>query len=265
MDYPRAQNTKDDEEEKRPIRRVRSPSRPRTWHPPNFHKPRIGRGFYKPHFPRDDHSFYKGGYKYNYFKPRLCISRKDYLPPKPYRIPVREKDDGRADMERRKEKEKPKDERGKEHFDLRETIERNSPTRQSCTPRPVFTRATSSRDKDVQFTVSLSDRHQSSEINHRASKSKDREWSKDMELPLTASQTAARDRAIQQKRREIDEVYYQECEMFSLVVKMLIAKDPSLEGPIQSSLQENLRDIGKRCVVAMKKFIEDYDSRDLLN
>lgn len=83
-------------------------------------------------FPRDDHSFYKGGYKYNYFKPRLGISHKDYLPPKPYRIPVREKDDGRADMERRKEKEKPKDERGKEHFDLRETIERNSPTRQSC-------------------------------------------------------------------------------------------------------------------------------------
>lgn len=58
----------------------------------------------------------------------------------------------------------------------------------------------------VVLQVSLSDRHQSSERDQRASKSKDREWSKDMELPLTASQTAARDRAIQQKRREIDEV-----------------------------------------------------------
>lgn len=59
------------------------------------------------------------------------------------------------------------------------------------------------------------------------------------------------------------QVYYQECEMFGLVAKMLIAKDQSLEGPIQSSLQENLRDIGKRCVDAMERFIEDYDSREL--
>lgn len=56
------------------------------------------------------------------------------------------------------------------------------------------------------------------------------------------------------------QLYYQECEMFGHVAKMLIEKDPSLERPIQSSLQENLRDIGKRCVAAMKKFIEDYDS-----
>ncbi|XP_037334271.1 uncharacterized protein LOC119222039 [Pungitius pungitius] len=55
-------------------------------------------------------------------------------------------------------------------------------------------------------------------------------------------------------------VYYQECEMFGLVAKMLIAKDPSLELPIQSALQENLRDIGQRCVEGMEKFIADYDS-----
>ncbi|MEQ2215111.1 hypothetical protein XENOCAPTIV_027594 [Xenoophorus captivus] len=61
------------------------------------------------------------------------------------------------------------------------------------------------------------------------------------------------------------QVYYQECEMFGLVAKMLIAKDSSLERPIQSSLQENLRDIGKRCVEAMERFIEDYDSRELLH
>ena len=61
------------------------------------------------------------------------------------------------------------------------------------------------------------------------------------------------------------QVYYQECEMFGLVAKMLIAKDPSLERPIQSSLQENLRDIGKRCVEAMEKFIVEYDSRELLH
>lgn len=59
------------------------------------------------------------------------------------------------------------------------------------------------------------------------------------------------------------QVYYQECETFGLVAKMLIAKDQSLERSIQSSLQENLRDIGKRCVEAMEKFIEDYDSREM--
>lgn len=48
--------------------------------------------------------------------------------------------------------------------------------------------------------------------------------------------------------------------MFGLVAKMLIDKDPSLEVPIQSSLRENLRDIGKRCVDAMEKFVEGYDS-----
>lgn len=51
--------------------------------------------------------------------------------------------------------------------------------------------------------------------------------------------------------------------MFGLVVKMLIAKDPSLEVPIQASLQQNLRDIGARCVKAMEKFIAEYDSREL--
>lgn len=58
-------------------------------------------------------------------------------------------------------------------------------------------------------------------------------------------------------------MYYQECEMFGLVVKMLIAKDPSLKIPIQASLQQNLRDIGARCVEAMEKFINDYDLREL--
>lgn len=59
------------------------------------------------------------------------------------------------------------------------------------------------------------------------------------------------------------QVYYKECENFAFVAKMLIAKDQCLERSIQSSLQENLRDIGTRCVEAMEKFIEDYDSREL--
>lgn len=54
--------------------------------------------------------------------------------------------------------------------------------------------------------ICQSDRNQSRERDHNGIKSKERERSRDGELPSTASQTATRDRAIQQKRKEIDEV-----------------------------------------------------------
>ncbi|KAG7332238.1 hypothetical protein KOW79_004072 [Hemibagrus wyckioides] len=79
----------------------------------------------------------------------------------------------------------------------------------------------------------------------------------------SVTRAAARSRAIQKKREEIEEVYRQDCDTFGVVVKMLVAKDPSLERPIQSSLRENLREIGLRCVEAMEQFIHEYDSREL--
>ncbi|KAM7411664.1 hypothetical protein PAMA_021583 [Pampus argenteus] len=234
-------------DENRPIRRVRSPSRPRAW-PSNSSKPKFGGRFYKPHFPRDDHhSYFKPGFsnqRYHHFNPHSHFHRKDHFHPKLHHNALRERD------------------REKERYEQRERTDGSSPPKQKNTTRPSLPKRTPSRDKDIQFTVSQSSRNQHRERDHRGSKSVERERSRDSELPLTAGQTAARDRAIQQKRKEIDEVYYQECEMFGLVVKMLIAKDPSLEHPIQSSLQANLRDIGRRCVEAMEKFIEDYDSKE---
>ncbi|XP_078111413.1 uncharacterized protein LOC144521046 isoform X1 [Sander vitreus] len=229
---------------KRLIRRVRSPSRPRAWLS-NSYKPKFGGPFYKPRFTKDDHSFYKPGFgnqRYPHFNPRGYFHRRDHFQPKPHHIALRER-------EREKEKER---------YEQRESAERTSPPNLNST-RPFLPRSTSSRDKDMQHIVCQNDRNQSRERDHRGTKSKER----DRELPSTASQTATRDRAIQKKRKEIDEVYHQECEMFGLVAKMLIAKDPTLERPIQSALQENLRDIGKRCVEGMEKFIEDYDSREL--
>ncbi|XP_077073764.1 uncharacterized protein LOC143724533 [Siphateles boraxobius] len=87
-------------------------------------------------------------------------------------------------------------------------------------------------------------------------------------LPFTVSQkaskrNAARNRAIQKKQEQIEEVYRQDCDTFGMVVKMLVTKDPSLEKPIQLSLHENLRDIGMRCIKAMEQFIHEYDSREL--
>ncbi|XP_014902725.1 periphilin-1-like [Poecilia latipinna] len=239
---------------KRPIRRVRSPSAPRAWLSRSY-KPKLGGHVYKPRIPGDHHSFHKAGFssQHHHLKQRTYVHRKDYPPPKPWLLALKEKE---KEKQKQREKERPKEKEGeKQHHEKRESTERSSPSKQN-TSRPVLPRSTSSRDKDMQITVFQNERNQSRERDHR-------ERSRDGELPLTASQTAARDRAIQQKRREIDEVYYQECEMFGLVAKMLIAKDPSLERPIQSSLQENLRDIGKRCVDAMEKFIEDYDSREL--
>ncbi|XP_047429134.1 periphilin-1 isoform X2 [Mugil cephalus] len=238
------------EEEKRPFRRVPSPSIPRAWMSSSY-KPKFGGRFYK---PRDDHPFYS---KHRYHNPRSHDYRRDPIHPKLHHIAVKER-------ERERERE-----REKERHEQRDRSEGNSPPKQSSGSRPFLPKFISSRDKDMQFTSESTDRglfpkavyqsdwSQGRDRDHRGTSSRDRE------LPSVVSQTVARDRAIQKKRREIDEVYYQECEIFGLVVKMLIAKDPSLERPIQSSLQENLRDIGQRCVEAMEKFIEDYDSREL--
>ncbi|KAK2897483.1 hypothetical protein Q8A73_013863 [Channa argus] len=235
------------QEEKRPIRRKESPTRPRAWLSSSC-KPKFGARLYRPRFPRDDHTFHRPGFaihKYHHFNPRANFHWRDH-PPKPHQVPLRER------------------EHEKERYEQREKTEGSSPPKQNtCTSKTFLPRSTSSRDKAMQFTICQNDRKQSRERDHRGAKSKERERSRDREPPSTLSQMVARDRAIQQKRRDIDEVYYQECEMFGLVAKMLIEKDPSLERPIQASLQENLRDIGKRCVEAMEKFIEDYDSKEM--
>ncbi|XP_029011319.1 periphilin-1-like [Betta splendens] len=233
------------QDEKKPFRRVRSPSRPRAWLSSSYqHK--FGGRFHQPRFSRDDPGF--GKHKYQHFTARDHFHRRDH-PHKPYRI----------DLSTLRERERPGE---KQRYESKEGPDGSSPPKQRCTPRAFAARSTSSSDKDTQLTICQSDRKQSRERDHRGAKSKERERSRDGELPPTASQTVARERAIQQKRREIDEVYYQECEMFGHVVKMLIEKDPSLEASVQSSLQQNLRDIGQRCVEAMKAFIEDYDSKE---
>nr|XP_040049379.1 periphilin-1 isoform X1 [Gasterosteus aculeatus aculeatus] len=219
---------------KRLIRRVRSPSRPRA-RLDNSYKAKFGGRFHGPQSPREDHSFYKPGssnQRYHPFDPRADFHRRDHFQHKPPHA---------APSER-------------ERYEKRESADGSSPSKQNNATGPFVPRCSSSRDKDAPLS---SDRNQSRERDHTGTRSKERERSRDGELP-----PATRDRAIQQKRKEIDEVYYQECEMFGLVAKMLIAKDPTLERPIQSALQENLRDIGKRCVEGMEKFIADYDAAE---
>lgn len=214
-------------QEKRPFRRVPSPTRPRARLHPD-HRPEL----YRPRFYRDNHSFHKPSFNYrgHHLSHRPFFYRKDALRPRMHHDVLRER-------ERERDQREPS------------AGSSSKPSSEFMTLRASSGRSTSSRDKDVQ-------------TSEREPTQRTPGTSRDEEVPATLSQTAARDRAIQQKRKEIDEVYFQECEMFGLVVKMLIEKDPSLEGPIQSSLQENLREIGSRCVKAMERFIAEYDSNE---
>ncbi|XP_069889443.1 periphilin-1-like [Dipodomys merriami] len=74
------------------------------------------------------------------------------------------------------------------------------------------------------------------------------------------AQLDSRSKAIASKMKEIERIYRQDCETFGMVVKMLIAKEPSLEQTIQFALRQNLQDIGKRCIEELKNFIAEYDN-----
>ncbi|XP_012708814.2 periphilin-1 isoform X1 [Fundulus heteroclitus] len=65
--------------------------------------------------------------------------------------------------------------------------------------------------------------------------------------------------AISAKAKEIEKVYRQDCETFGMVVKMLVAKDPSLEKQLQVPLRENLGEIRERCLEDLKHFIKELD------
>uniref|UniRef100_A0A673HTT0 Periphilin-1-like n=1 Tax=Sinocyclocheilus rhinocerous TaxID=307959 RepID=A0A673HTT0_9TELE len=68
-----------------------------------------------------------------------------------------------------------------------------------------------------------------------------------------------RAQAIAAKAREIEKVYRQDCETFGMVVKMLVAKEPTLEKPLQNPLKENLIEIRERCLDDLKNFIAELD------
>ncbi|KAJ8416348.1 hypothetical protein AAFF_G00356360 [Aldrovandia affinis] len=68
-----------------------------------------------------------------------------------------------------------------------------------------------------------------------------------------------RSQAIAAKAREIEQVFRQDCETFGMVVKMLVAKDPSLESQLQKPLRENLGEIQQRCLEDLRHFIFELD------
>lgn len=87
------------------------------------------------------------------------------------------------------------------------------------------------------------------------------------ELPTTVEEVASiidnfqerKAQAIAAKAQEIEKVYRQDCETFGMVVKMLVAKEPSLEKNLQNPLKENLIEIRERCLEDLRQFIADLD------
>lgn len=70
---------------------------------------------------------------------------------------------------------------------------------------------------------------------------------------------ARRLEAIKAKALEIEKHYRQDCETFRTVVKMLVAKEPSLDNLLQAPLDENLSEIKQRCLDDLRHFVKELD------
>ncbi|XP_046895200.1 periphilin-1-like isoform X2 [Hypomesus transpacificus] len=214
------------QDKRSPFRRVRSPSRPRV------------SSSFRPSFIRDDRVFRKpnfsfGFQRYNHFTPRPQYSWRDQPGPRPSSSTLPP---------------------SSQNVSKQRTAKSSSPATSKEHSSTHRLSKGSSREKEkpsLSITVSQDTKGGEKESRERV-----------REIPSTVSRAAARNRAIQEKRREIEEVYRQDCDTFGVVVRMLIAKDPSLELSIQTSLQDNLKEIGLRCVDAMQQFITDYDSKE---
>ncbi|TRY64671.1 hypothetical protein DNTS_028701 [Danionella cerebrum] len=79
---------------------------------------------------------------------------------------------------------------------------------------------------------------------------------KNRERPPGPSVSASRDGS---PHSTASKVYRQDCETFGMVVKMLVAKDASLEKHLQSPLKDNLIEIRERCLEDLKNFIAELD------
>ncbi|TNN62718.1 Periphilin-1 [Liparis tanakae] len=82
-----------------------------------------------------------------------------------------------------------------------------------------------------------------------------------MEPKLTPEQDfkARRSEAIKAKALEIETLYRKDCETFRTVVKMLVAKEPSLDNLLQGPLDENLLELNERCLDALRHFVKELD------
>ncbi|KAK6473973.1 periphilin-1-like isoform X1 [Huso huso] len=221
--------TKDD---RRHSRKSRSPWRPPPLRPPPLRppvtfRPRFGRPFFKARYFRKEEPFFRTpGFRCRFQRaPSVVRSRRGLSPKRPHATSPSTAN----------------------HCDLKKDSKCASEQLKDLTGNKLSPNKNNDKGLESNFSVKEQMFEQVSLGNKEPSS--------------LVARAALRNRAIQRKRKEIEEVYKQDCETFGIVVKMLIAKDPSLEQSVQFSLQENLKEIGFRCVEAMQDFICDYDSR----
>ncbi|XP_072528279.1 uncharacterized protein [Salminus brasiliensis] len=65
--------------------------------------------------------------------------------------------------------------------------------------------------------------------------------------------------AIANKALEIEKLYRQDCETFGMVVKMLVAKQPTLEKQLETALKKNLIEIKEQCLEDLRHFISEVN------
>ncbi|KAM9854616.1 uncharacterized protein ACBR49_003151 isoform 2-T2 [Aulostomus maculatus] len=70
---------------------------------------------------------------------------------------------------------------------------------------------------------------------------------------------ACRSEAIKAKAVEVEKHYRQTCETFVTVVKMLIAKEPSLDNLLESALDQNLLEMKQRCLDDLRHYVKELD------
>ncbi|XP_066554082.1 periphilin-1 isoform X2 [Amia ocellicauda] len=208
-------------DKRRPFRKSKSPLRT-----PTTFKPRFARRYFNPRYKKEDRPFRRPGFSFRFqrYRPASAVRYHRSFPPKRAASPSpSSKSDSKKDS-------KCAAGTSKDH----NAFQKSSKCK--------------SREREVESIFSLKVTQENDALCYK-------------EFPRPAVRAALRNRAIQRKRREIEEVYRQDCDTFGTVAKMLIAKDPSLEKPIQLSLQENLQDIGLRCAEALQRFIEEHDSK----
>lgn len=58
---------------------------------------------------------------------------------------------------------------------------------------------------------------------------------------------------LRKKKEQIEQVYRKDCQTVVSVVKMLVSKDPRLEGVLQNAVRRSLQDMGQRCVQELER------------
>ncbi|XP_013876281.1 periphilin-1 isoform X2 [Austrofundulus limnaeus] len=172
---------------------------------------------------------------------------------------------------------------------LRITRDRSPSTREAQTPpssRSNSSNRSFSPDKDKSYTYQQQQKHSTEKTNivknqtpsssaegspHSSIPSQEKPPASSVESEEAAAaslepkptpeeaRNARRCKAINDKVLEIQKHYSQDCETFRTVVKILVDKEPSLEGLLKAPLDKSLLEMKQRCLDSLRSFVAELD------